>query len=62
MTKRIFEFYEGKYSIVLEDGYKMTALRYGEKWNRDLIGDGMILAMLQHIESLEDRIKELENK
>ena len=45
---------EGKYTIIFhEDTGRMEALRYGELW-RDLTGDGMILAMLQEIDSLKE--------
>lgn len=44
---------DGKYTIVFEDG-KLSALRYGEPW-RDLVGDGMVLAMLQEIDFLKEQ-------
>lgn len=44
---------DGKYTIIYEDG-KLSALRYGEPW-RDLVGDGMVLAMLQEIDFLKEQ-------
>lgn len=44
---------DGKYTIIYEDG-KLSALRYGEPW-RDLVGDGMVLAMLQEINFLKEQ-------
>lgn len=43
-------FADGKY-IVINDNGNLTALRYGEPWNRDLTGDNLVYWML--VESLE---------
>ena len=43
---------DGKYTIIFHDSGSMEALRYGEPW-RDLTGDGLVLAMLQEIDSLK---------
>lgn len=40
MTDRI-DIADGKYSIINDNG-NLTALRYGERWNRDLTGDNLI--------------------
>ncbi|PPD55292.1 MAG: hypothetical protein CTY12_01415 [Methylotenera sp.] len=49
---------DGKYTIIYEDG-RLSALRYGEPW-RDLVGDGMVLAMLQEINFLKEQ-REIDN-
>lgn len=33
---------EGKYSVLHDGKGKMTALRYGEPWGRDLVGDNLV--------------------
>jgi len=53
MVEKI-ELYDGKYTVVLVDnGKEFKALRYGEEW-RDLAGEGMILAMFDRIQELEE--------
>lgn len=42
---------DGKYTVAHENGSNLRALRYGEPW-RDLVGDGLILALVQEIEDL----------
>lgn len=39
------DFADGKYTVINENG-KLTALRYGESWGRDLTGDNLIYWML----------------
>lgn len=57
MFERTFE--DGKYTLSHSDGLNFKALRHGEPW-RDLTGDGMVLAMLQEVESLDDKVAEQE--
>lgn len=52
------ELCNGKYTYVLDDDFRQYALRYGEHW-RDLVGDGLVLAMAQRIEDLEEALEEL---
>ena len=53
---------EGKYTIRLTEDCKLgdtfifDALRYGESW-RNLCGDSLVLALVQKIIELEDRLK-----
>lgn len=47
---------DGKYTISHDNGTAFKALRYGEPW-RDLTGDGLLLALVQHIEKLEGQIE-----
>lgn len=43
----------GKYIVKHENGANLRAERYGEPW-RDLCGDGLVLALVQRIETLEE--------
>ena len=47
------EFADGKYTLIFDNAGNFEALRYGDKW-RDLVGDGMVLAMLQEVERLRE--------
>lgn len=38
------DFCEGKYTVINDNG-KLTALRYGQPWMRDLIGDNLVYWM-----------------
>lgn len=49
MTKLDFE--GGKYTVIHENGCNFKALRYGEEW-RDLVGDGLVLAIVQEHEDV----------
>lgn len=44
MTERM-DFADGKYTVINENG-KLTALRHGELWGRDLTGDNLVYWML----------------
>lgn len=46
----------GKYKVTHDNGTDLKAYRYGEQW-RSLVGDGLILAMVQRIEQLETELK-----
>jgi hypothetical protein len=58
MNKRI-ELYDGKYTYI-NDEQGQRALRHGEPW-RDLVGDGLVLAMAQRIEELEAKLQAVED-
>lgn len=45
-----------KYEVVLEDEVPKMILRYGEEW-REIIGDKFILACINEIEELREKIK-----
>ena len=47
------DFADGKYTVINDNG-KLTALRHGEPWGRDLVGDNLVYWML--VDSL--RLKE----
>ena len=52
----------GKYTIEFDETTgNMQALRYGEPW-RDLLGDGLVLAMLQEIGNLKEQLNNNNNK
>jgi hypothetical protein len=51
---------DDKYSIVRQDNpYEFYATRYGERW-RELVGDGLVLALVQHIEQTKALLKDIE--
>lgn len=51
-----YEFDNGKYTVVSEDGTgKQYALRHGEPW-RDLTGDNLIYWMMVEIRVLHDAL------
>ncbi len=52
------DFDEGKYTVTNNNG-KLTALRYGEPWDRDLTGDNLIYWMLIEVDKLKQQRDEL---
>lgn len=48
----------GKYTLILPSEGGLHALRYGERW-RDLTGDGMVLALVQEIAELREKLTDL---
>ncbi len=55
--------YDGKYTVIQAADGRLRALRHGEEW-RDCVGDGLILALAQEIETLREAttIAQLENE
>lgn len=53
-------FADGKYTVVNDNG-KLTALRHGEAWDRDLTGDNLIYWMLVEVDKLKQRQSGIEN-
>jgi len=45
----------GKYCTENNNGI-LTVYRNGKEWNRNLIGDGYVLSLIQRIEDLEDQV------
>lgn len=39
------DFADGKYTVMMDDKGGMTALRYGEPWKRDLVGDQLVASL-----------------
>lgn len=46
---------DGKYTVINDNG-KLTALRHGEPWNRDLTGDNLVYWMLVEILKLKQEV------
>jgi hypothetical protein len=51
------DFADGKYTVINDNG-KLTALRYGEPWARDLTGDNLIYSMLVEVDRLKQELKQ----
>ena len=49
---------DGKYTLEFNNG-KMTVLRNGEPWERDLTGDNLVYWMLVEIENLKAQLEAL---
>lgn len=49
-----------KYTVIMDQNGGLRCLRYGEEW-RDLLGDGMVLALAQEIEALREAGNNLRN-
>ena len=59
----IIDLYDGKYSVENKNNGRLEIYRYHKRWpekERDYIGDGLVLSLVQKIESQQDYIKELE--
>ena len=54
----IHSFDNGKYTLIYDNG-NITALRYGEPWNRDCTGDKLIFDMLCEIDELKSQLSSL---
>lgn len=52
------EFANGKYTVIHDNG-KLTALRNGEPWNRDLVGDNLVYWMLMDALELKQQLDNL---
>ena len=52
------EFADGKYTVINDNG-KLTALRHGEPWGRDLVGDNLVYWMLVEVDTLKAVNQEL---
>lgn len=46
------DFADGKYTVINDNG-NLTALRNGEPWGRDLVGDNLVYWMLVEVDSLK---------
>ena len=46
------DFADGKYTVINDNG-KLTALRHGEPWARDLCGDNLVYWMLVEVDRLK---------
>lgn len=52
------DFADGKYTVIENNG-DLSALRYGEHWNRDLAGDHLIYSMLVEVDTLKAELTKL---
>lgn len=52
---------DAKYTVVLSNEGRLTALRHGRPW-RECIGDTLILTLAQDIETLHERVRTLERE
>jgi len=57
MSRMVHNFYDGKYTVIYDDtesgSVDFRALRHGQEWCRSLVGDGLVLAMLQDFDELK---------
>jgi hypothetical protein len=51
-------FCDGKYTVTNDNG-KLTALRNGEPWGRDLTGDNLIYWMLVEVDRLKEALEHI---
>lgn len=52
------DFANGKYTIINDNG-RLSALRHGEYWKRDLCGDNLIYWMLVDFDKMKEQRDEL---
>lgn len=52
------DFADGKYTVINDNG-KLTALRNGEPWGRDLVGDNLVYWMLTDSITLRELVAAL---
>jgi hypothetical protein len=53
-------FCDNKYTVSFING-RLSATRHDLPW-RDLVGDGLVLAMLQEVDTLKEQLQLLEDK
>lgn len=55
------DFADGKYTVINDNGI-LIALRYGEPWGRDLVGDNLVYWMLCEVDNLKSELAEAKRK
>jgi len=50
----------GKYTLIFDPRGGLRCLRHGEEW-RDLVGDGMVLALMQEVQELRKEPEYVKN-
>lgn len=50
------DFADGKYTVTNDNGI-LTALRHGEPWGRDLVGDNLVYWMLIEVDRLKAELE-----
>jgi len=61
MTQERYDFCDGKYTVINDNG-NLTALRHGEPWQRDLVGDNLVYWMLVEVLRLAQLVKDREQE
>jgi len=61
MSDRLLEISmeDGKYSVFQESDGRLHALRHGEPWARDIVGDKLVLALAQEVARLRGVCQEV---
>lgn len=54
-------FGDGKYTVKFHPDGKLTALRNGEPWDRDLTGDKLVYCMLSEVDKLKGELKDFQD-
>lgn len=52
---------DNKYTVIMDADYRLHCFRYEKPW-RDINGDGLILSLVQDIESLQEEISNMKQK
>ena len=58
-TSELISLYDGKYQVKNNNG-SLEVYRHGERWHekeKQLIGDGFVLALVQEIEKLKEELE-----
>lgn len=55
MTSERIDIADGRYTIINDNG-RLTALRHGQPWGRDLIGDNLVYWMMVEIIDLREKL------
>ena len=51
------DFEDGKYTVSFDNGI-LSAMRYRQEWDRDLVGDKLVYAMLAEVDALKAQLAE----
>lgn len=54
-------FSDGKYTVIFDQG-RLSALRNGQAWERDLIGDQLVAAMLFEVDNLKEELAQVKQE
>lgn len=61
MTQERLDFCDGKYTFINDNGV-LTALRHGEPWCRDLVGDNLVYWMFVEVQRLKQLVHDREQE
>lgn len=60
MTIQKIDVCNGKYTVVFDDETgEMTALRYGEPWNKDIQGDNLVYWLSMELQCAKEQLAEM---